>query len=153
MTKLALACSNVILILAVVFSFARYCPGSSAVARRLAGPLGAEPGGSVRFAADRCRCDQAPQQGRLVLQPFAENAFRAAPVIIAITTLLAFAVVPVAPGIGVVDLNMAGYFSSPCPRWGLQIVLADGPRITILAAGRGSGRQAQLTMKSLHGLS
>jgi NADH-quinone oxidoreductase subunit H len=45
------------------------------------------------------------------IPPFADKAvFVLAPLVIAVTTLLAFAVVPIAPGIGVVDMNIGLLF-------------------------------------------
>jgi len=59
--------------------------------------------------------------------PFAEKAlFVLAPVIIAITTLLAFAVVPVAPGIGVVDLNIGLLFFLAMSSLGVYSIVLGG---------------------------
>jgi NADH-quinone oxidoreductase subunit H len=59
--------------------------------------------------------------------PFAEKAlFVMAPVIIAITALLAFAVVPVAPGIGVIDLNIGLLFFLAMSSLGVYSIVLGG---------------------------
>ena len=127
MSELALAWSNVILILAVVFSFAALL---SWIERRLLGvwqdrygPNRVGPFGLLQIAADAIKLlskeDWVP--------PFAEKAlFVLAPVIIAITTLLAFAVVPVAPGIGVVDLNIGLLFFLAMSSLGVYSIVLGG---------------------------
>lgn len=127
MSELALAWSNVILILAVVFSFAALL---SWIERRLLGvwqdrygPNRVGPFGLLQIVADAIKLlakeDWVP--------PFAEKAlFVLAPVIIAITTLLAFAVVPVAPGIGVVDLNIGLLFFLAMSSLGVYSIVLGG---------------------------
>ena len=127
MSELALAWSNVILILAVVFSFAALL---SWIERRLLGvwqdrygPNRVGPFGLLQIAADAIKLlskeDWVP--------PFAEKAlFVLAPVIIAVTTLLAFAVVPVAPGIGVVDLNIGLLFFLAMSSLGVYSIVLGG---------------------------
>jgi NADH-quinone oxidoreductase subunit H len=127
MSELALAWSNVILILAVVFSFAALL---SWIERRLLGvwqdrygPNRVGPSGLLQIAADAIKLlskeDWVP--------PFAEKAlFVLAPVIIAVTTLLAFAVVPVAPGIGVVDLNIGLLFFLAMSSLGVYSIVLGG---------------------------
>ena len=127
MSELALAWSNVILILAVVFSFAALL---SWIERRLLGlwqdrygPNRVGPFGLLQIAADTIKLltkeDWVP--------PFAEKTlFVLAPAIIAITTLLAFAVVPVAPGIGVVDLNIGLLFFLAMSSLGVYSIVLGG---------------------------
>ncbi|SHL84551.1 NADH dehydrogenase subunit H [Nitrosospira sp. Nsp11] len=127
MSELALAWSNVILILAVVFSFAALL---SWIERRLLGvwqdrygPNRVGPFGLLQIAADAIKLlskeDWVP--------PFSEKAlFVLAPVIIAVTTLLAFAVVPVAPGIGVVDLNIGLLFFLAMSSLGVYSIVLGG---------------------------
>ncbi|WP_025040711.1 NADH-quinone oxidoreductase subunit NuoH [Nitrosospira briensis] len=127
MSELALAWSNVILILAVVFSFAALL---SWIERRLLGvwqdrygPNRVGPFGLLQIVADAIKLlakeDWVP--------PFAEKAlFVLAPVIIAITALLAFAVVPVAPGIGVVDLNIGLLFFLAMSSLGVYSIVLGG---------------------------
>jgi NADH-quinone oxidoreductase subunit H len=127
MSELALAWSNVILILAVVFSFAALL---SWVERRLLGvwqdrygPNRVGPFGVLQIAADAIKLltkeDWVP--------PFAERTlFVLAPAIIAIVTLLAFAVVPIAPGIGVVDLNIGLLFFLAMSSLGVYSIVLGG---------------------------
>lgn len=111
MSDVARAWWNVILILLVLL-------GSSAlltwIERRLLaawqdryGPNRVGPFGILQIVADGIKLltkeDWVP--------PFADKAvFVLAPVIIVVSTLLAFTVVPIAPGIGVVDLNIGLLF-------------------------------------------
>ena len=61
------------------------------------------------------------------IPPFADKAvFVLAPAIIAVTTLLAFAVVPLAPGIGVVDLNIGLLFFLAMSSLGVYSVVLGG---------------------------
>lgn len=127
MSELALAWSNVILILAVVFSFAALL---SWIERRLLGvwqdrygPNRVGPFGVLQIAADAIKLltkeDWVP--------PFAERTlFVLAPAIIAIATLLAFAVVPIAPGIGVVDLNIGLLFFLAMSSLGVYSIVLGG---------------------------
>ena len=127
MSELALAWSNVILILAVVFSFAALL---SWIERRLLGvwqdrygPNRVGPFGVLQIAADAIKLltkeDWVP--------PFAERTlFVLAPAIIAIITLLAFAVVPIAPGIGVVDLNIGLLFFLAMSSLGVYSIVLGG---------------------------
>jgi NADH-quinone oxidoreductase subunit H len=127
MSELALAWSNVILILAVVFSFAALL---SWIERRLLGvwqdrygPNRVGPFGVLQIAADAIKLltkeDWVP--------PFAERTlFVLAPAIIAIVTLLAFAVVPIAPGIGVVDLNIGLLFFLAMSSLGVYSIVLGG---------------------------
>jgi NADH-quinone oxidoreductase subunit H len=127
MSELALAWSNVILILAVVFSFAALL---SWIERRLLGvwqdrygPNRVGPFGVLQIAADAIKLltkeDWVP--------PFAERTvFVLAPAIIAITTLLAFAVVPIAPGIGIVDLNIGLLFFLAMSSLGVYSIVLGG---------------------------
>jgi NADH-quinone oxidoreductase subunit H len=127
MSELALAWSNVILILAVVFSFAALL---SWIERRLLGvwqdrygPNRVGPSGLLQIAADAIKLISKEDW----VPPFAEKAlFVLAPVIIAVTTLLAFAVVPVAPGIGVVDLNIGLLFFLAMSSLGVYSIVLGG---------------------------
>ncbi len=61
------------------------------------------------------------------IPPFADKAvFVLAPAIIAVTTLLAFAVVPIAPGIGVVDLNIGLLFFLAMSSLGVYSIVLGG---------------------------
>jgi NADH-quinone oxidoreductase subunit H len=127
MSELALAWSNVILILAVVFSFAALL---SWIERRLLGvwqdrygPNRVGPFGVLQIAADAIKLLTKEDW----IPPFAERTlFVLAPAIIAITTLLAFAVVPIAPGIGVVDLNIGLLFFLAMSSLGVYSIVLGG---------------------------
>jgi NADH-quinone oxidoreductase subunit H len=59
--------------------------------------------------------------------PFADRAlFVLAPLVIVITTLLAFAIVPIAPGIGIVDLNIGLLFFLAMSSLGVYSVVLGG---------------------------
>ena len=127
MSELARTSSNVILILLVVFSFAALL---SWIERRLLGvwqdrygPNRVGPFGVLQIVADAIKLitkeDWVP--------PFADKAiFVLAPVIIAVTTLLAFAVVPIAPDIGVVDLNIGLLFFLGMSSLGVYSIVLGG---------------------------
>lgn len=127
MSELALAWSNVILILAVVFSFAALL---SWIERRLLGvwqdrygPNRVGPFGVLQIAADAIKLLSKEDW----IPPFAERTlFVLAPAIIAIATLLAFAVVPIAPGIGVVDLNIGLLFFLAMSSLGVYSIVLGG---------------------------
>lgn len=127
MSELALAWSNVILILAVVFSFAALL---SWIERRLLGvwqdrygPNRVGPFGMLQIAADAIKLLSKEDW----IPPFAERTlFVLAPAIIAIATLLAFAVVPIAPGIGVVDLNIGLLFFLAMSSLGVYSIVLGG---------------------------
>ena len=111
MSELARNWSNVIVILIVVFSFAALL---SWIERRLLGvwqdrygPNRVGPFGMLQIVADAIKLLTKEDW----IPPFADKAvFVLAPAVIAVTALLAFAVVPIAPGIGVVDLNIGLLF-------------------------------------------
>ena len=127
MSELALAWSNVILILAVVFSFAALL---SWIERRLLGvwqdrygPNRVGPFGVLQIAADAIKLLTKEDW----IPPFAERTlFVLAPAIIAIATLLAFAVVPIAPGIGVVDMNIGLLFFLAMSSLGVYSIVLGG---------------------------
>ncbi len=127
MSPLLQAWLNIVVILVVVM-------GSSAmltwVERRLLavwqdryGPNRVGPFGILQIVADAIKMlmkeDWVP--------PFADRAvFVLAPVVIVVTTLIAFAVVPIAPGIGVVDMNIGLLFILAMSSLGVYtIVLAQ----------------------------
>lgn len=111
MSELARNWSNVIVILIVVFSFAALL---SWIERRLLGvwqdrygPNRVGPFGMLQIVADAIKLLTKEDW----IPPFADKVvFVLAPAVIAVTALLAFAVVPIAPGIGVVDLNIGLLF-------------------------------------------
>jgi NADH-quinone oxidoreductase subunit H len=111
MSELARNWSNVIVILIVVFSFAALL---SWIERRLLGvwqdrygPNRVGPFGVLQIVADAIKLLTKEDW----IPPFADKVvFVLAPAVIAVTALLAFAVVPIAPGIGVVDLNIGLLF-------------------------------------------
>ncbi|HEX8873170.1 MAG TPA: NADH-quinone oxidoreductase subunit NuoH [Nitrosospira sp.] len=118
---------NLIVILAVVFAFSALL---SWIERRLLGvwqdrygPNRVGPFGMLQIAADAIKLltkeDWVP--------PFADKAvFVLAPAVVAVTTLLAFAVVPIAPGIGVVDLNIGLLFFLAMSSLGVYSVVLGG---------------------------
>src|SRR6187455_2034794 len=119
--------ANLILILAAVFAFSAML---SWIERRLLGlwqdrygPNRVGPFGILQIAADSIKLltkeDWVP--------PFADRTvFVLAPTIIAIATLLAFAVVPIAPGIGVVDLNIGLLFFLAMSSLGVYSIVLGG---------------------------
>ena len=127
MSPLAQAWLNIVGILVIVM-------GSSAmltwVERRLLavwqdryGPNRVGPFGILQIVADAIKMlmkeDWVP--------PFADrSAFVLAPVVIVVTTLLAFAVVPIAPGIGVVDMNIGLLFFLAMSSLGVYSVVLGG---------------------------
>jgi NADH-quinone oxidoreductase subunit H len=127
MSELARNWTNVIVILAVVFSFATLL---SWIERRLLGvwqdrygPNRVGPFGVLQVVADAIKLitkeDWVP--------PFADKGlFILAPAIIAVTALLAFAVVPIAPGIGVVDLDIGLLFFLAMSSLGVYSVVLGG---------------------------
>ncbi|MGH8684001.1 MAG: NADH-quinone oxidoreductase subunit NuoH [Nitrosospira sp.] len=127
MSELARNWSNVIVILIVVFSFAALL---SWIERRLLGvwqdrygPNRVGPFGVLQAVADAIKLMTKEDW----IPPFADRAlFVLAPMIIAVTTLLAFAVVPVAPGIGVVDLNIGLLFFLAMSSLGVYSVVLGG---------------------------
>jgi NADH-quinone oxidoreductase subunit H len=127
MSELVRTWSNVVVILIVVFSFAALL---SWIERRLLGvwqdrygPNRVGPFGVLQSVADAIKLLAKEDW----IPPFAEKAlFVLAPAIIAITTLLAFAVVPIAPGIGVVDLNIGLLFFLAMSSLGVYSIVLGG---------------------------
>jgi NADH-quinone oxidoreductase subunit H len=127
MSELVRTWSNVVVILIVVFSFAALL---SWIERRLLGvwqdrygPNRVGPFGVLQSVADAIKLLAKEDW----IPPFAEKAlFALAPAIIAITTLLAFAVVPIAPGIGVVDLNIGLLFFLAMSSLGVYSIVLGG---------------------------
>jgi NADH-quinone oxidoreductase subunit H len=127
MSELARIWANLILILAAVFAFSALL---SWIERRLLGvwqdrygPNRVGPFGILQVVADSIKLltkeDWVP--------PFADKAvFVLAPTIVAVTTLLAFAVVPIAPDIGVVDLNIGLLFFLAMSSLGVYSVVLGG---------------------------
>ena len=127
MSELARNWANVIVILIVVFSFAALL---SWIERRLLGvwqdrygPNRVGPFGMLQIVADAIKLLTKEDW----IPPFADKAvFVLAPAIIAVTTLLAFAVVPIAPGIGVVDLNIGLLFFLAMSSLGVYSIVLGG---------------------------
>ena len=127
MSELAGIWSNLILILAVVFAFSAML---SWIERRLLGlwqdrygPNRVGPFGVLQIAADSIKLLTKEDW----IPPFADRAvFVLAPAIVAVTTLLAFAVVPFAPGIGVVDLNIGLLFFLAMSSLGVYSIVLGG---------------------------
>jgi NADH-quinone oxidoreductase subunit H len=127
MSELARNWTNVIVILAVVFSFATLL---SWIERRLLGvwqdrygPNRVGPFGVLQVVADAIKLITKEDW----IPPFADKAlFILAPAIIAVTALLAFAVVPIAPGIGVVDLDIGLLFFLAMSSLGVYSVVLGG---------------------------
>jgi NADH-quinone oxidoreductase subunit H len=127
MSELALAWSNVIVILIVVFSFAALL---SWIERRLLGvwqdrygPNRVGPFGMLQIVADTIKLLTKEDW----IPPFADKVvFVLAPAVIAVTALLAFAVVPIAPGIGVVDLNIGLLFFLAMSSLGVYSIVLGG---------------------------
>jgi NADH-quinone oxidoreductase subunit H len=127
MSELARNWSNVIGILIVVFGFAALL---SWIERRLLGvwqdrygPNRVGPFGVLQIVADAIKLLTKEDW----IPPFADKAvFVLAPAVIAVTTLLAFAVVPIAPGIGVVDLNIGLLFFLAMSSLGVYSIVLGG---------------------------
>src|SRR5687768_6185578 len=127
MSELAHTWTNVVVILIFVFSFAALL---SWIERRLLGvwqdrygPNRVGPFGVLQSVADAIKLLAKEDW----IPPFADKAlFVLAPAVIAITTLLAFAVVPVAPGIGVVDLNIGLLFFLAMSSLGVYSIVLGG---------------------------
>jgi NADH-quinone oxidoreductase subunit H len=127
MSELARNWSNVIGILIVVFGFAALL---SWIERRLLGvwqdrygPNRVGPFGVLQIVADAIKLLTKEDW----IPPFADKAvFVLAPAVIAVTTLLAFAAVPIAPGIGVVDLNIGLLFFLAMSSLGVYSIVLGG---------------------------
>lgn len=127
MSELARNWSNVVGILIVVFGFAALL---SWIERRLLGvwqdrygPNRVGPFGVLQIVADAIKLLTKEDW----IPPFADRAvFVLAPAVIAVTTLLAFAVVPIAPGIGVVDLNIGLLFFLAMSSLGVYSIVLGG---------------------------
>ncbi|MFP5405326.1 MAG: NADH-quinone oxidoreductase subunit NuoH [Gammaproteobacteria bacterium] len=127
MSEVARAWLNVVVILVVVLGFSAFLTW---IERRLLGlwqdrygPNRVGPFGVLQIVADAIKMltkeDWVP--------PFASRAvFVIAPVIVVVTTLLAFAVVPIAPGIGVVDLNVGLLFFLAMSSLGVYSIVLGG---------------------------
>jgi NADH-quinone oxidoreductase subunit H len=119
--------ANLVLILAVVFAFSAMLYW---IERRLLGlwqdrygPNRVGPFGVLQIVADSIKLLTKEDW----IPPFADKAvFVLAPAIVAVTTLLAFAVVPIAPGIGVVDLNIGLLFFLAMSSLGVYSVVLGG---------------------------
>ena len=119
--------ANLILILAVVFAFSAML---SWIERRLLGlwqdrygPNRVGPFGVLQIVADSIKLLTKEDW----IPPFADRAvFVLAPAIVAVATLLAFAVVPIAPGIGVVDLNIGLLFFLAMSSLGVYSIVLGG---------------------------
>lgn len=127
MSALTQAWLNVVGILVVVLGFSAFLTW---IERRLLalwqdryGPNRVGPFGVLQIVADAIKMlmkeDWVP--------PFADRpVFVLAPVVIVVTTMLAFAVVPMAPGIGVVDLNIGLLFFVAMSSLGVYSVVLGG---------------------------
>lgn len=127
MSDTAQAWWNVIVILVVVLACSAFLTW---IERRLLalwqdryGPNRVGPFGVLQIVADAIKLltkeDWVP--------PFADQpVFVLAPLVIVVSTLLAFAVVPIAPGIGVVDLNIGLLFFLAMSSLGVYSVVLGG---------------------------
>ena len=127
MNALVQAWLNIIVILVVVLGFSAWLTW---IERRLLGlwqdrygPNRVGPFGVLQIVADAIKMltkeDWVP--------PFADRpTFVLAPVVIVFTTLLAFAVVPIAPGIGIVDMNIGLLFFIAMSSLGVYSVVLGG---------------------------
>lgn len=127
MTPLLQAWLNIVVILVVVMGFSALLTW---IERRLLGlwqdrygPNRVGPFGVLQIVADAIKMltkeDWVPR--------FADRAvFVLAPVVVVVTTLLAFAVVPIAPGIGVVDMNIGLLFFLAMSSLGVYSIVLGG---------------------------
>jgi len=127
MTPLLHSWLNIVVILVVVMGLSALLTW---IERRLLGlwqdrygPNRVGPFGVLQIVADAIKMltkeDWVPR--------FADRAaFVLAPVVIVVTTLLAFAVVPIAPGIGVVDLNIGLLFFLAMSSLGVYSIVLGG---------------------------
>lgn len=127
MTPLLQAWLNIVVILVVVMAYSALLTW---IERRLLGlwqdrygPNRVGPFGVLQIVADAIKMltkeDWVPR--------FADRtAFVLAPVVIVVTTLLAFAVVPIAPGIGVVDMNIGLLFFLAMSSLGVYSIVLGG---------------------------
>ena len=127
MNTLVQAWLNIIVILVVLLGFSAFLTW---IERRLLGlwqdrygPNRVGPFGVLQIVADAIKMltkeDWVP--------PFADRpTFVLAPVVVVFTTLLAFAVVPIAPGIGVVDMNIGLLFFIAMSSLGVYSVVLGG---------------------------
>ena len=127
MSGLAQTWLNIVGILVVVLGFSAFLTW---IERRLLGvwqdrygPNRVGPFGVLQIVADAIKMlskeDWVP--------PFADRpVFVLAPVVIVVTTMLAFAVVPLAPGIGVVDLNIGLLFFIAMSSLGVYSIVLGG---------------------------
>ncbi len=118
---------NVIVILVVLLGFSAFLTW---IERRLLGlwqdrygPNRVGPFGVLQIVADAIKLLTKEDW----IPPFADRAtFVLAPVVIVVTTLLAFAVVPIAPGIGVVDMNIGLLFFIAMSSLGVYSIVLGG---------------------------
>ncbi len=118
---------NVILILVVVLGFSAWLTW---IERRLLamwqdryGPNRVGPFGVAQIVADAIKLLMKEDW----VAPFSSRAlFILAPLVIVVTTMLAFAVVPIAPGIGVVDMNIGLLFFIAMSSLGVYSVVLGG---------------------------
>lgn len=127
MSPLLQAWLNIVVILVVVMAYSALLTW---IERRLLGlwqdrygPNRVGPFGVLQIVADAIKMltkeDWVPR--------FADRAvFVLAPVVIVVTTLLAFAVVPIAPGIGVVDMNIGLLFFLAMSSLGVYSIVLGG---------------------------
>jgi NADH-quinone oxidoreductase subunit H len=127
MSTLTHAWLNIIVILVVVLGFSALLTW---IERRLLGvwqdrygPNRVGPFGVLQIVADAIKMlmkeDWVP--------PFADRpVFVLAPLVIVVTTMLAFAVVPLAPGIGVVDMNIGLLFFLAMSSLGVYSIVLGG---------------------------
>ena len=127
MSDVARAWLNLVAILVIVLGFSAFLTW---IERRLLGvwqdrygPNRVGPFGVLQIVADAIKMltkeDWVP--------PFSSRGvFVIAPVIVVVTTLLAFAVVPIAPGIGIVDLNIGLLFFLAMSSLGVYSIVLGG---------------------------
>ncbi|MGH8802470.1 MAG: NADH-quinone oxidoreductase subunit NuoH [Casimicrobiaceae bacterium] len=118
---------NIVVILVVVLGFSAFLTW---IERRLLGvwqdrygPNRVGTFGVLQIVADAIKMVMKEDW----VPPFADRTtFVLAPVVIVVTTLLAFAVVPIAPGIGVVDMNIALLFFLAMSSLGVYSIVLGG---------------------------
>jgi NADH:ubiquinone oxidoreductase subunit H len=100
--------------------------GRAAIACPMAGPLRPEPRRTVRFAPGSGGFDQDIHEGGLDSSLRDKPVFILAPAIVFVTVLMSFAVLPVAPGIIVSDLNVGLLFFLAMSSLGVYSVVLAG---------------------------
>ena len=127
MSPVVQAWLNIIVILVVLLGFSAWLTW---IERRLLGmwqdrygPNRVGPFGVLQIVADAIKLLMKEDW----VAPFSDRAlFVLAPLVVVVTTMLAFAVVPIAPGIGVVDMNIGLLFFLAMSSLGVYSVVLGG---------------------------